>query len=145
MRVLISQMWEAITRLVNLTLSIVPSNLVDLSLDEMCTASSKGNLVDIFEGMKTTTKQKTFRINNSVNTDYDTLESIFADAVIVYHSEVLFRAMGWYQKWCLCFQCKILNMKWTTLSVPMQRSKQKLIWKFWRQRRKRMRHLWRRP
>ena len=60
--------------------------MVDLEMDSMCTASPKDNFTDIFKGIKTTTKQKTFRINHSGKTDYDTVVSIFADAVRIYTS-----------------------------------------------------------
>ena len=42
----------AITILVNLAPSIVTSNVVDLELDEICTASSKVNLTIIFKRIK---------------------------------------------------------------------------------------------
>ena len=43
LRLLVSQLSGPITVLVNITLSIVPLNVVGLSLDTMCTASSKDN------------------------------------------------------------------------------------------------------
>ena len=53
LRLLVLQMSGAITILVNLALSRVLSNVVDLELDEMCTASSKDNFTVIFKRMKT--------------------------------------------------------------------------------------------
>ena len=50
-RLLVSQMWGAITRLENMTLSRVPSNILDLVLNAICTAYSKEMLMDITVGM----------------------------------------------------------------------------------------------
>ena len=43
--------------------------------------------------MKTITKQKIFRLDHYENTDSDTVEYIFADAVISYNSEVLLKQL----------------------------------------------------
>ena len=56
MRVLVSQMRGEIIRLENLTPNIVPSNVVDLELDKICTESSKYNLTYTLKGMRTMAK-----------------------------------------------------------------------------------------
>ena len=87
-RTLVSLMRGALTRLGNLTPSRVPSNVVELALNAMCTASSK-DFTDIFVGMKTLQKQNTFKVNMVSADDLKIVESIFADAIRNYDSELL--------------------------------------------------------
>lgn len=79
----------AISMLSNLTPSRVPSNVVDLALTAMSTASSKRNFADVFENLKGLSKQTTFNIDQVEDKDLDVVESIFANAVRIYDSEVL--------------------------------------------------------
>ena len=55
----------------------------------MCTAYSKENFSDLFQLMKSMTEHKTFSMTFEYSTLIKTVDSIFADTVCIYESEVL--------------------------------------------------------
>ena len=78
-----------ITRLENLTLSRVPSNIFDLVLNAISASSSKEMSMGIILGMNSMKNQKISVVTSTRSTVIKTVESIFTDSVCIYESEVL--------------------------------------------------------